>query len=181
MDVNKTNVEIEKKLRVIPKCTKEELNIEVPIKQQPPPQQPQQDQLSVTDDLIKQYGANEEIIKYVKSKFKKLSRVGAIRTIRLILRNTLHIKDTMLSPKFKDFARYNPSMFDGHELKQNVVVDLNRSIKGLLVELNKDVPRFDEEKHKFLKIKNVDGVDNYVIDKSVGYEKFRILINPIYH
>ena len=135
---------------------------------------PEDKDLVIDDNFIRQYSSNSETIKFVKKKFKHISRVGAINLIKLILQQNIHIKITMIQPKFKKFFQYNKGKFDVNlEIKSEVLKDLRLTLNGFLGLIGKEPIIYDKADNKNW---DLDGDDNYIVDKYTLFENVRKLI-----
>jgi len=127
------------------------------------------------DETIEQYSADFRLIEFVKSRFKRLSRIGTIKLIKLILYNVVHIKATELIKKPKSFLHYNKTKFKDGELTLGELKFLRLGLNGVLADIGEDTVNYDKQKHKF-KIAEKDGERCFVLNKNSLYEKARKLI-----
>jgi len=131
-------------------------------------------ELVIDDNFIRQYSSNSETIKFVKKKFKHISRVGAINLIKLVLQQNIHIKITQIQPKFKKLFQYNKAKVDENlEIKPEVLKDLRITLNGFLAQIGKDPIIYDKAENKNW---DLDGDDNYIVDKYTLFENVRKLI-----
>ena len=132
----------------------------------------------IDDNFVDEYSSNQEVIKFIQKKFSRLSRKGAINLIKQILQSNIHIKFHDIVPNAKSFVRYNLSKFDhaNGELKQEFLKGLKRELNGFLMEIGKEIPHYDENKHHDFQVEKIDGVDVFVIDKNTLYKKARKLV-----
>ena len=128
----------------------------------------------MTDDLISEYSSNKDIIKFMQNKFKRLSRIGAINLIKMLLRNQFPIHAEQIIKRYKGFIHYNMSRFDKEKkMKVEEIKNLKRELNGFLVEKGKDVIEYDKEVHKDLEIVEEKGQRYFIVDKNTLYGKVR--------
>jgi len=135
---------------------------------------------NITQEYINEYCSNTEVIRFMRSKFKRISRIGAVNLIKALLHREPNIKVDILVTKKKAktiFLRYNAKFFNKSGLlSKESIISLERELNGFLLEIGKDIIQYDEEKHIDFKVKTIEGIDCYVIDKMTMYEKVRKLI-----
>ena len=130
----------------------------------------------IDDDFIREYSSNTAVIKFIQSKFKRLSRLGAINLIKLILQQRVEIEIRMIMPKWKGLFQYNMGKFDEHKkLKLDEIKSLRRELNGFLIEIGKDIPYYEDEKGDII-MEEEDGEKTYRLDKHVFYKKVQKLI-----
>ena len=130
-----------------------------------------------TNENIKEYCSNEQIISFIKRRFKRLSRVGAIKLLDFLLNghNTIHAKD--LLKKYKSFCRHNVSFFDNkYFLKIEVIKSLWRELNGYLHEIGKGLIEYDSNEQKEYDIKVIDGERVFIVNKYTRYKDVRQLV-----
>jgi len=132
--------------------------------------------IEIDDNFIREYSSNTEVIRFVKKRFKRLSRPNLIKLIKLILRNNIKIHITEISKKWKGFYQYNKSKFDKElNLLPDEIKSLRRELNGFLVEIGKDLVQYDTEQESPFVTKLIDGEEFYLLDKATLYEKVRTL------
>ena len=113
---------------------------------------------------------------FIKKKFKRIPRTGAIKLIKEILYQNPNIHITKITKKWKGFHHYNRTKFDDkHNLKPEVIKDLRTSLNGFLHEIGKEIPQYDEVTHKHFEVISIDGIDCYVLNKNISFKKVRKL------
>lgn len=133
----------------------------------------------VIDDVtIRECSSNQNAIRTIRKRFKRLSRVAAINLIRKILRRNLDINiEQLVGTKWKSFFQYNRGKFDENKkLTVDTITDLRTLLNGVLVEIGADIQHYDEDEHKTLNIKKINGNEFFVLDKNVSYKKVRNLV-----
>lgn len=125
--------------------------------------------------MIREYSNNKEVIKFIQKKFKRLSKLGAIKLTRLILQQENHIKVDKIVKDYKGFLHYNRTKFDKKTLmlKTDDLNSIKRELNGFLLELGKSIVEYDEIEHKGLDIKEEGGVRYMVLDKHTVYKDVR--------
>ena len=125
--------------------------------------------VSMHQEAIREYIANKEVLRFIKSKFKRMSRPGAVNLARMILYNQFPIKAEQIKDKSKTFVQYNLSKFnENEELKIEIINSLKRELNGFLLEIGKDpiIAETEEEEEEL----------PYILNCHSSYEKTRKLI-----
>jgi len=131
----------------------------------------------MTDDLIREYSSNKDIVKFIQNKFKRLSRIGAVNLTKMLLRNQFPIHAEQIMKKYKSFVRHNLNRFDKeYKMKVEEIKSLKRELNGFLLEKGKDVIEYDKELHKDLEIVEEQGQRYFIVDKNTLYDKTRKLV-----
>jgi len=121
----------------------------------------------VDDELVKEYSGNEEIINFVKNKFKRMPELGAINLVRKLLWNEIPINIDSLLKNPKSFIRYNLSKIDkNNNIKLEIVKYIRRELNGFLFEVGKEIPEIEDDK----------GKSYFVLDRYTTYKKVRKFI-----
>ena len=135
-----------------------------------------EEEIIIDDAFVKEYSSNKTLIKFVREKFKRLSRLGAIKLIELILKRNSQIHVSHILDKWKSFYHYNAKHFDEKKyLKLEIIKELRTSINKCLSEIGKDLILYDNKNLIGFEVEQIDGVDFYVIDKNSSYKKVRKL------
>lgn len=133
--------------------------------------------IHIDDTFIKEYSSNTQVIKFIQTKFKRLSRPGAINIIKLILRQQVEIDISQINHNWKALKQYNITKFDDHnKLKIEIIKSLRRELNGFLLEIGKDIPFYDDDIEKEGEIIEIDGIKRYKVDKHTFYKKMQKLI-----
>ena len=131
----------------------------------------------VDDKFVKEYSVNSEVIKFIKSKFSRMSKVSAVNLIRMLLWKQIPIRADQIISKSKSFVRYNLGKFDdNNNLKIDDIKSLRRELNGFLLEIGKDIPQYEVDKNPNFKVKTIDGQECYVLDKMTMFKKVRQLV-----
>lgn len=132
---------------------------------------------TVSYNTVQEYSTNREVVNFIKKKFKRLNKQGAINLIKHILSNNIHIKIKDFIRKEKTFYQYNMSKFDkDYELKFDELTSIRRELNGYLIDIGKDIIQYDENKHGDLKLKIIDGEQCFILDNKTLYRKVRELV-----
>lgn len=135
-----------------------------------------QEDFKLSDDFIKEYSSDREVVNFIQKRFKRITRVSTIKLIKHLILRTPNIHISSLKRKWKTFYQYNMSKFDSkYNLKIEVIRELRTSLYGFLHEIGKDIPYYNSTETEILS-KIIDGVDCYVLDKSISFKKVRKLI-----
>lgn len=141
------------------------------------PQEEKEQQLTIDDDFVNEYSANTEVVKFIQKKFKRLSRIGAINLIKLILQRNINIHASRIIKQYHSFLKHNNVKFtEAGKLKDEVIKDLRISLNGFLSEIGRDIIQYDKEEHTEFEVKNIEGEEFYIIDKNTFYKKVRKLV-----
>lgn len=125
--------------------------------------------ISMHQEAIREYIANKEVLRFIKSKFKRMSRPSVVNLTRMILYNQFPIKAEQILEKPKSFIWYNQKIFnEKDELKIDVITDLKRSLNGFLLEIGKEPIIADTEEEE-------DELP-YILNCRSVYDKTRKLI-----
>ena len=137
----------------------------------------EEEYIILNDETIKEYCSNEQIIKFIKKRFNRLSRVGAINLLNFLLNKHNVIHGRELVKKYKSFCRYNLSSFNkDNTLKLEVIKSLQRELNGYLHEIGKGLIEYDGEEQKEYDIKVIDGERVFIVNKHTRYKEVRQLI-----
>lgn len=132
---------------------------------------------SMTDDLVREYSSNRKLVSFVQSKFKRLSRLGSVNLVKMLLRNQFPIHVDQIIKRYKGFLQYNLGKFDNDKkLKVDDIKALKREINGFLIEIGKDILQYDKKLHSDLKIEEEKGQRYFIVDKNTLYKKVRKLV-----
>ena len=140
------------------------------------PVEQEEHNLVIDEQFVKEYSSNTEVIKFIQSKFKRLSRMGAHNIITKLLEKNIHISAKNITKKEKSFIRYNISKFKDGQLTIETIEDLRYSLNGFLLSIDKDIVVFgDKEEHKHLDVGKIEGEECYILDNKTLYTKVRKL------
>jgi len=132
---------------------------------------PQPNVNTLPKSLIKEYTSDPNILKFVQSKFTKLSKISASKFLKLILENKNNIKYSDFTTK--TILNYNKSKFNQKTGYMNYddVITFRNEFNGFLLSYNKPIPQYTEDKNHGFKVEIRDGRECYIIDDTVSYKK----------
>jgi len=116
----------------------------------------------LTNDDIKKYSSNRQIIKFIRKKFKRLNLDSAMQLIKLLLWRTRPIRIEDIT-KAKSFKQYNLSKIENDVLKKDFVDSLLLELNGFLKKIGKEQIDFDEK----------NKIDLYKLNNHSEYIKIR--------
>jgi len=135
------------------------------------------DKPTIDDDFIREYSSNTEVVRFIQSKFPRLSTTGSVHLIISLLRNEFPIHASSLMKKHKALYQYNMKKFDKERnLKKEEIKDLKMLLNAFLTEIGKEPIRYDKEQHKDFEVKEIDGEQFFILEKNILYKKIRKLV-----
>ena len=136
-----------------------------------------EEHIILTDDTIAEYCSNDNIITFVRNRFNRLSRVGAINLLDFLLKRHNTIQVSNIIPKYKSFYRHNIGLFNRDKtLKLEVIKSLQRELNGYLHEIGKGLIEYDSNEQKEYIIKVIDGERIFIVNQHTRYKDVRQLI-----
>lgn len=136
----------------------------------------EEDKVIIDENFVKEYSSDITVIKFIQSKFKRLSTDGAINLIKMLIWKQVPIKMSQIITK-KSFYQYNISKFDKEKnLKLDAIKSLRLELNGFLVSIGKDLIEYDKTVHDTLSIDEKTGEHCFILEKNTLYKKVRKLV-----
>ena len=127
--------------------------------------------LNITENDIKEYCSNPEVIKIVKKQLKNISTKSTIKLIEKLIRNQATILLSEIGGKALyhfNMAKFTPD----RKLKSETIIYLRHNIIKYLKTLGKEISFIDDEvKRKVFKTEVIDGREAIFVDKYMNYYK----------
>ena len=127
--------------------------------------------IPLTNEIVEAHQYDQEIIKYIKNKFKNITNDGAKNLINLLMRSVtkINIKDISNA---KRFIERNKTRFDEETnlIKIEVIKEIYSYITNKLLTISSGYDEYDPIKHKNI-INNKED-DLFIVNKNLRYKEY---------